>query len=1052
MKKSIFTQTRGFKKTSNSNISYRVMTESKYPDYLVPYAYDSLKFSQNQISIRHLDLSGIRRKYILKLLIIKKELYLFNTPDFLNEILNFYLQNPIDTFITDNIYNYTKTNLSNETKGDFINLWRLVPEKFTHLFLNESIKNDIEKEFIEIICIPSQEFIRFYAGNNLFSKFCIFDPLFQIYQVVKFLSSVDIEDKFKIISNGIHCAFEKIIRCNLEIFDCKKSINFITKKIHYKKLELTKENINAIYCSYDFVDTDNLDIRKILYFFRHKIIEHPWHSYFVLDCNIKSYDDHFILFNLFNIKNYTCIFDKNDCIAVESDFKKMQDKIFDLYNLSRLNPSFKVFLKLEIEKLFFIEKEVNIFLKYKKLPYSIDIEDHILDMFLYKNLIIIGYSHFNQLYCKYLKENEETFLSVYLFYLKNDQIHDDLLTSYHKKSLLRLLNDFEKLEVKIEELVIDNKHSCELYYNSMDIRNKKHELADINQKIIIACLFEILSYTDFYTFDAYINFLYLFNPEIILKTEPDLIITHCGGIKETIHYFIKSRYKSIYIENNNYIKNTAELLQITHSNSNYVYTESYLDAIKKIFLFSIDKDNLMTRICKTIRLEKSDVINHDSFILSLLFDNKLISSLINTFYLSKDIEIKFYMPKFWNIYFMRNKIENIESFVQNSKTQINIMHIICILTSLFNEGNKDFCFKYIRSIKNMSQEIVFFKFLFVFYHLKVSGIRHIFDDLLPIASSNDCKFIASVINGFYHENKDTPQINKLIEDIRNCQQNTEYENLGIIFSNKDISKRPLTVFEYSRQCNSANDYEYIDKSGTMKMVYQLSSIDPEFVILFFTQFDKIEKYDWNFLIPLITKGLYIPSIIELFLKHKALMNNEILWDKLKTTNEFYTNKIVNTLSKEEIICKANNIEYTDLEFYKHLENVNLFSILENEFVYVSNHYQILDEFVRLHEFKTVKSELECVQKNFYYCMLVRLSIDDNLMLFLNNFQDVYEVPFDYEKFRTEKMIRDLVNAYLKNLEPKILKLIRSILGNNKYFLPIFEEIFPQLKYLQKYGL
>lgn len=1042
MTKSIFTTMKAFKKVKDTHKSFQILTESRHPDFLVPIAFETLKSSLHKINVRHLEMKGMRKKYIVELLILKHETFLFCTGDYLEDLIKFYTTNSINSFIMSHIVEYTRINLSKETLFGFIALWSLMPTDLVGRYFEGISVGEIERQLIEKVCVPDPLYVRFYISNDLFPPFCVFDPLYQVYQVVRFLKSEDILEKMEILSRGIHMAFKAIVMCNLEIYDIKPEIRFISKNIKFGKIDLTKDNISLIYSRYELSNYDNLDIRKIHYFFRTKEVSEKWHRYFIADTTVDSYDDHLILFKLFNIRNYDCIFDKNDCMLIENNISKNRyvgdTKILDLYCLSLKNPTFKGLLKQEIEQTVLKYEKFSI----KESESTLIMEKDILKTFLYEILKTVGALFFTQLFDKHLEKDQSTFLAVFLYYLKNEQIQ----VEHYKEFFKRMLS--KKIENNTETSLSGS-------LSKMSLDEDKY----ISDRITISCLFEILSYSDFYDFNLYIKNVNLFNPEILLRSDIDLVISNYGNIKSTVCGLIEARKISLAVLNDQEcVVKTQRLLGLEQSkNEKYVFTDGYLRLIIDAFSFSVKNDNIMSKTRKTVDVDMKDVINHDSFIMSLLFENKSLHNLTNTFYLSKDLEAKFYMPKFWKAYFKRNKIENLETFLISAKTQINTMHMINIITSLYCEENKSTCFRFVENVKNTSQEILFFKLLFIFYNYrsKDAKFKQLFNALSPLATSNDCKSIVNILMSLYGQSQQVESINKLATDIKEETPNPEYPNLPFIFSKKSIDKAQFTVFEYSRKCEELLEFDYCDKSGTMKMLFQELKGDPSFILRLFAGMDVIETLDWSILKDFICKEYFMDEIICLVQKHRSIYNQKEVYEALKQSKEFYSHKIINTLPHDEIVKLASDKNFTNITFYKNLSHVNLFPILEHDFEYKENHYEILNEYVRLSEFTVAKGKSHKMQENMFYCMLARLNGDKNIKLFIQSLEslsDVPQVPFDHRVLQQEEIINMLVNAYLTKMDEKIMKVLKMILGGVNYFMPMYVERFPYLKNLLKFKL
>ncbi|KAM0688213.1 hypothetical protein COBT_000534 [Conglomerata obtusa] len=1065
---SIYTTIRAYKNSRSLELDYKIISNDKYPCYLVPIAAKYLFKSNKKIPMYLINsASGIRYNYLVKLYIKQEELGIFGDARHIESICDHYKKLGKNHFLETNIVLFTKRFLSFENIENFVILWNLFDTEKQKLF-NDYISflkiTNLEKTFVEKIYEGIDEFLNidFYISNEIFGEKFYYHPKYQLKIVVKLLKSNDIEEKRKLLEFPIYFCFEKIIKCNLSIFDIQEEIKIISYEQILDKIDFYNEKIakdKQIYIptkfinEYDFINNikfiysefDNLEIRKILYFLKNNSVNEEWHNYFLEPQTLKNYDQHFILKQLFGKINYDISFSKMELIIIEAEMKKLLNnttKTLYLYFLSAKNPSFKNFLKTEVEKLInlrnfdhnFFTNELAIFVP-KNDENFLEYESQNYRYFLYKCLIRIGAHNFTQLFDLYYENDKLLFFGVFCNFLKDNKIDLQIYKNLFEKELI---------EIKKE------------YYNN-----------NFDNKLLYAILIESFHMHENFPIDFILENLENINPDLINSYAISTILNHFSNIEDCINFFLEKRYSSLKSINTKQEQTLYKMMYIDifniHTNANLnPFDEIYVFIISEVINYSI-KNNATMKITKEFKsIPKNKITNLDNFYAELIYGNKSTNLLVNIFYMPKDIYSKLYLPKAWKIYFKRNKLENLNTFLHNKKTQINQIHLLCICAALYNNENSPVIINFVNTIKNTNQEVLFYKFIFLYYALKnkSSVLENVFLDLIKYCQTKDNIYIASLIYENYNiKITESEKTNLIIDflkklDISNLEPSVDREIISNIFLNFEPGDRDsFNVFEALRIIDCTDVLHFTDKSGIQKILFNNIDDDPNFYLAIFNNLYNVEDMNWIMVEKYIKENQYIEQIIKLILKHKNIINYDKIIALLKKTELFYEYKeLINLLNKDEILDLAKNREFCNLKFFENINNIDIlsFSEIQNDNspknYYAKNHFNILKNFATKNEIKIKNKCCQNYYRNITYCSLVNLENNPNYLdIFCNNLTYFnFDIPYDYEKLRNAYILNGLSACFLTKKCKNVLDLLNKILGEEKYFYPIILESFGKI--------
>ncbi|KAM0676274.1 hypothetical protein GVAV_000237 [Gurleya vavrai] len=574
-----YTSIREYKIKMTPELSIKILTDPRYPNFLVPLAFEHLKTLNKKIPINYIELEGIRRKYLIQLYLINKENFFFSSIDYIFEIIMYYQNNPLDDFLLSNLVRYTKNFLNYNNLKQFISLWNLLKdqkERYFKKYIEKLSINNLIKNFIKSIIydINFFNFARFFIANEIEVFDYNFHPIHQLRILVRFLKTEDIIEKQNLLENKFLFCFENVLKCNLELFDIDKKIKILTYEEYNNKIigynknainDLLKETTENFVLK-DFVeslplsDYDTLEIRMILYFFKFNNVNEDWHNYFIKSEKIQNFDGFFIKYYIFNELDYSLSFTKKEHKILDDfnniNFEKSSlENLINLYFISNKNPKYKNILKNELENFFEDKIIINKKNKLKNICHDPDdniniIENFDVNYFLYKSLTRIGAINFTAIFDFYHKKNLLLFFSVLYFYIKNCMLDYEAYENF----ILEFYNEKEK-ELKVSE--------------------------NNDEKLLFAILFELKNFQKETKIEEIIEVFEILNPNIIKRFEIKNVVESFESILTAVKFFIKARLKSInnnlnVLQPDNYKKILVfDLFEVTVEN--FLFDAAYSD-------------------------------------------------------------------------------------------------------------------------------------------------------------------------------------------------------------------------------------------------------------------------------------------------------------------------------------------------------------------------------------------------------------------------------------------------------------------------------------------
>ncbi|EJW03180.1 hypothetical protein EDEG_02433 [Edhazardia aedis USNM 41457] len=148
----------------------------------------------------------------------------------------------------------------------------------------------------------------------------------------------------------------------------------------------------------------------------------------------------------------------------------------------------------------------------------------------------------------------------------------------------------------------------------------------------------------------------------------------------------------------------------------YPYIDFTMYIAKVINVYT--QKNTILSIKKTETISKYCIDTKESFLLSLLFENKDFKNIISTFYHTKSLQYKYYLPKFYQVYLKRNKID-LHDILNRKYKKLEFFHILNVLVACFDNLSSGLVVTVLDFLKDLTGDNIFYAFLCVLYWFDV---------------------------------------------------------------------------------------------------------------------------------------------------------------------------------------------------------------------------------------------------------------------------------------------------------------------------------------------
>ncbi|KAM0678306.1 hypothetical protein BDAP_001019 [Binucleata daphniae] len=1057
----IYTNVRMYKKIQSVKKDLQVLIDTKQPEFLVSIAYKNLLKNKTQIPLHYLDAQGERKDYVVKLMIENNHEFIYTTDTYINQIYKYTNENAINKQFPGSLAKYTQKFLCDEYFAYFLAWWKYADD-FDAVFCEYISNHKIKKVDIELICsiinrIDVFKYTNFLISNDIMCNDLYKHPLYQIKKVVELLETNDVVVKENILKTPFLWMFKDIIETNIVLYDldtpiiyikCKEMKHFArTKNIkigEYDGKNLPEYLLNC--CKYFLCDeTDSLYIRDILYFFDNLKLNKDWHYYFVKRDKIESFDHFYINYKLFNTYNYDYCFTKQDLLHIDEFLDKVTEhKILHLYFLSAKNPKYKNALSNELER--YLENEHINTNHEHTFCYNTDMENQA----------------FSNEHNKHEKQNIEH-LHQLDFETKNNTILFLMLNRIGANNFDFYFNTNQLLFLSVLNIQIANNHlEYKVYKNLIEDLYKtlnKNNLS-FDEKMLLTKIFELFSHDSEKPCKFFVENMCYVNIKILQNFTVESILDCFSDKSEAIQFMLQVQKEHVF--NNDKCKDSHLYYDLIYENKDNCMHDSFISEFSVLLgsfvNYCVEKSACVKTVKHNAVVLQNDINNIDNFFEELLYKNKDIKLLINTFYSNKEIQSKMYLPRAWRIYFTRNKISNFDQLILSKKSTINQIHLLCICAALYTKENKESIYSYVKNVKNTNQDLLFYKFVFLLYalHNKSEECVSIFDDCQKYATTYENKLIASLISYNYTLKTDFEieedakiTINKYHSDEEIICNKNKYTELAKMFSTQEDTKKRKTIYEAIRIMDSTGTVSYKDKDKIQTKIYSKLNTNPSFVIQTLTNIDKLENLEWNHLLNYINNDAYTTHIINLIQKHYKHCNFTEIIQALKSNKQYYKHKfLVNMLLEKEIKEKTKSRTFCNIDFFDNLDEFELYdgnTYLGADTYYNTNHYQILGIYAK----KCVVNHKLLNQQDLYYCQLKLLEYKYFDKIYWDKWKEIANVDYDYANLLQQDTINVIANNYLKYKDVEIIKLLQKIAGSNRYYLPCFLNTYKNIKALHK---
>ncbi|TBU04639.1 hypothetical protein CWI37_0107p0010 [Hamiltosporidium tvaerminnensis] len=1017
-----YTITKKYFSKKNYELDIKILTETKYPEYLVPIAYLNIKNNSILHSVpieNFLNNEGVRKRYSTFILIYLRIKPVFYKKESVTFILEYYKENEVDEFFKENIVDFTLNYLQLTNIYDFIFLWKKIDEKEKYLkILLGKYRVDYILEFLlRNICKKTdiKKFKRYFISRNIFEEKFKKNVIYVLSKTIKLLKTSDINYKIKIINeNEFPEYFEKIICVNLEIFNFKEyGIRRSNTKLEYKDLE-----------NYELSKWDTLDIRDIISFFKKKCYnEEEWQVYFNRESVYKKgFDDFYVHFKLFKTYDLDFYFSKNDLKNVLQEFNFT---IKEVLELAKKNSSVKNELKKITENL------LNERCK----------ED------LTEELSVMGKSNFIMLFNKYFKVKPIDFLNVYLSEIENEELDFSL---FEKEILDEFNRNKDKMKCK------------ELYFEYFTYFNEKYlKLIDKNFIFINPIILKRINYETLVSFYGNLGSIFdklIENREHFKNYDeyPEIIAYFVEKDEDTLKVPSKKEKVDLKKENvsckESYINDLLfELKPLEKMLSTFylpkdLKTKLYFPRFWSVYLRknrieSLDSlfrkkrgiSSIIHLISVSTALFIQDSTSHDTIInyissIKARSDDLSFYILLFLLYILKNVDIsKNYKNRIMNLF---------EIYFDLSKTDECYFIIKLILDTCFIE--EEYKIKFQFKILNLNENKNFKEF----YEKNFNLTEFMFDNFESYTS--------------------TEKID-IYEAVRILDVNLQKYQENIVSGNLILNKLYL---------NCVEDPETFLKAFIF--LKEIPSYDWSFLENLFTKSENNLQILSKFLSKITKRSNsteYLTKLLlnyeEIFFKEKNLINFLSEEQKLKIAKEtkkldFFKN-LTNFNPFPLLEDQDKFDESTSFEYKKYKEN----------------HFLILNEFIKLSMFDILENQNIFYYRDIFYCCFKEYNLTKNSQIFISKIRkiefcisnikfpfnkkkmlDFLNQPIEYKDLQNKVILNSLITEYEFTKKKFYKYIILVILGydrvNGGYFVPLIikkldlENILSRCDFLVKY--